>query len=131
MVNYYFGIIVNRFSRHFRDILQPLAGLEPASVASTAGVDLSLPPVAPADVPALFLQRFWDIYLRWGRDVYLRCFWCLPPVAPADVPAIPAHELGHLPAVLLGHFVVLCVKNAQNTLQLKKNALICSKNLVV
>ena len=24
--------------------------------------------------------RFWDIYLRWGRDVYLRCFWCLPPV---------------------------------------------------
>ena len=44
----------------------------------------------------------------------------IPPVAPADVPAIPAQELGHLPAVLLGYFVVLCVKNAQNTLQLKK-----------
>ena len=25
MVNYYFGIIVNRFSRHFRDILQPMS----------------------------------------------------------------------------------------------------------
>ena len=24
--------------------------------------------------------RVGDIYLRWGRDVYLRCFWCLPPV---------------------------------------------------
>ena len=44
------------------------------AIASTAGVDLSLPPVAPADVPALFRPRFWDIYLRWGRDVYLRCY---------------------------------------------------------
>ena len=43
-------------------------------IASTAGVHLSIPPVAPADVPALFHPRFWDIYLRWGRDVYLRCF---------------------------------------------------------
>ena len=50
------------------------------AIASTAGVDLSLPPVAPADVPALFHPRVGDIYLRWGRDVYLRCFWCLPPV---------------------------------------------------
>ena len=50
------------------------------AIASTAGVDLSLPPVAPADVPALFRPRVGDIYLRWGRDVYLRCFWCLPPV---------------------------------------------------
>ena len=42
--------------------------------ASTAGVGLSIPPVAPADVPALFRPRVGDIYLRWGRDVYLRCF---------------------------------------------------------
>ena len=50
------------------------------AIASTAGVGLSIPPVAPADVPALFRPRVGDIYLRWGRDVYLRCFWCLPPV---------------------------------------------------
>ena len=49
---------------------------------------MSIPPVAPADVPALFRPRVGDIYLRWGRDVYLRCFRCLPPVAPADVPAM-------------------------------------------
>ena len=41
---------------------------------------MSIPPVAPADVPAIFHPRVRDIYLRWGRDVYLRCFWCLPPV---------------------------------------------------
>ena len=46
----------------------------------SAGVSLSIPPVAPADVPALFRPRVGDIYLWWGRDVYLRCFWCLPPV---------------------------------------------------
>ena len=40
------------------------------AIASTAGVGLSLPPVAPADVPALFRPRVWDIYLRWGRDIY-------------------------------------------------------------
>ena len=50
------------------------------AIASTAGVNLSLPPVAPAEVPAIFHPRVGDIYLRWGRDVYLRCFWCLPPV---------------------------------------------------
>ena len=50
------------------------------AIASTAGVGLSLPPVAPADVPAIFHPRVRDIYLRWGRNVYLRCFWCLPPV---------------------------------------------------
>ena len=50
------------------------------AIASTAGVGLSIPPVAPADVPAIFHPRVRDIYLRWGRDVYLRCFWCLPPV---------------------------------------------------
>ena len=43
------------------------------AIASTVGVDLSIPPVAPADVPALFRPRVGDIYLRWGRDVYLRC----------------------------------------------------------
>ena len=41
---------------------------------------MSIPPVAPADVPAIFHPRVGDIYLRWGRDVYLRCFWCIPPV---------------------------------------------------
>ena len=41
---------------------------------------MSIPPVAPADVLAIFHPRVGDIYLRWGRDVYLRCFWCLPPV---------------------------------------------------
>ena len=46
----------------------------------SAGVSLCIPPVAPADVPAIFHPRVGDIYLRWGRDVYLRCFWCLPPV---------------------------------------------------
>ena len=46
----------------------------------SAGVRLSIPPVAPADVPAIFHPRVGDIYLRWGRDVYPRCFWCLPPV---------------------------------------------------
>ena len=47
------------------------------AIASTAGVGLSLPPVAPADVPAIFHPRIGtstcgatDNYLRWGRDVY-------------------------------------------------------------
>ena len=81
------------------------------AIASTAGVGLSIPPVAPADVPAIpaqdfgiftsggaemftcgawgclptvfrprgavftcgadiYLRCFWDVYLRWGRDVY-------------------------------------------------------------
>ena len=39
----------------------------------SAGVSLSIPPVAPADVPALFHPRRLDIYLRWGRR-------CLPAV---------------------------------------------------
>ena len=50
------------------------------AIASTAGVHLSLPPVAPADVPSIFHPRVGDIYLRWGRDVYLRCLGCIPPV---------------------------------------------------
>ena len=50
------------------------------AIASTAGVHLSIPPVAPADVPAIFHPRVGDIYLRWGRNVYLRCFRYLPPV---------------------------------------------------
>ena len=36
----------------------------------SARVNLSIPPVAPADVPAIFHPRVGDIYLRWGRDVY-------------------------------------------------------------
>ena len=62
------------------------------AIASTADVGLSIPPVAPADVPALFHPRVGDIYLRWGRDflpavlgvVYLRSSVlagrCLPAV---------------------------------------------------
>ena len=76
------------------------------AIASTAGVDLSIPPVAPADVPALFRPRVGDIYLRWCRDVYLRCFWvvylrssvlagrCLPAVLTSTCGA-----LGCLPPV--------------------------------
>ena len=44
------------------------------AIASTAGVDLSLPPVAPADVPAMYHPRIWDIYLRCYIDIYLRCY---------------------------------------------------------
>ena len=79
------------------------------AIASTAGVGLSLPPVAPADVPALFHPRVGDIYLRWAEmftcgafGVYLRWFrlhsagvsLCIPPVAPADVPALFHPRIG-------------------------------------
>ena len=62
------------------------------AIASTAGVDLSIPPVAPADVPAIFHPRVWDIYLRWGRDVYLRSSVlagrCLPAVLTSTCGAL-------------------------------------------
>ena len=44
------------------------------AIASTAGVGLSLPLVAPADVPAMYHPRIWDIYLRCYIDIYLRCY---------------------------------------------------------
>ena len=51
------------------------------AIASTAGVNLSIPPVAPADVPAIFHPRIGtstcgatDIYLRCYIDNYLRCY---------------------------------------------------------
>ena len=44
------------------------------AIASTAGVGLCLPPVAPADVPAMYHPRIWDIYLRCYIDIYLRCY---------------------------------------------------------
>ena len=49
------------------------------AIASTAGVDLSIPPVAPADVPALFRPRVGDIYLR--------CYRHLPAVLKRAYPA--------------------------------------------
>ena len=63
---------------------------------------MSIPPVAPADVPAIFHPRVGDIYLRWGRDVYLRWYrlhsarvnLSIPPVAPADVPAMYRSLIG-------------------------------------
>ena len=85
------------------------------AIASTAGVDLSLPPVAPADVPALFHPIIrtstcgatktitcgaFGVYLRWFRLHSAGVSLSIPPVAPADVPAIAAQELGRLPAVL-------------------------------
>ena len=71
------------------------------AIASTAGVGLSIPPVAPADVPALFHPRFGDIYLRWGRDVYLRCFGLFTYGLPSSRGGVYL-RCGHLPAVLLG-----------------------------
>ena len=71
------------------------------AIASTAGVDLSIPPVAPADVPALFRPRVGDIYLRWGRDVYLRCFGLFTYGLPSSRGGVYL-RCGHLPAVLLG-----------------------------
>ena len=73
----------------------------------SAGVRLSIPPVAPADVPALFHPRRLDIYLRWGRRclpavlevVYLRSSVlagrCLPAVLTSTCGA-----LGCLPPVV-------------------------------
>ena len=49
-------------------------------IASTAGVDLSIPPVAPADVPALFHPKVGDIYLRWAEMFTCGAIGCLPPV---------------------------------------------------
>ena len=49
------------------------------AIASTAGVDLSIPPVAPADVPAMYHPRIWDIYLR--------CYRHLPAVLKRAYPA--------------------------------------------
>ena len=71
------------------------------AIASTAGVDLSIPPVAPADVPAISAQELGhlpavltstcgalDVYLRWYRLHSARVNLSIPPVAPADVPAM-------------------------------------------
>ena len=90
----------------------------------SAGVSLSIPPVAPADVPAIPAQELGhlpavlkcaypagDVYLRWllHRAWQDACHWIttcgaiastadvhlsIPPVAPADVPAIFHPRIG-------------------------------------
>ena len=48
---------------------------------------MSIPPVAPADVPAMYHPRIWDIYLRCYIDIYLRCYRHLPAVLKRAYPA--------------------------------------------
>ena len=43
------------------------------AIASTAGVGLSIPPVAPADVPALFHPRI-GTFTCGATNIYLRCW---------------------------------------------------------
>ena len=50
------------------------------AIASTAGVDLSLPPVAPADVPALFRPRI-GTFTSGGAEMFMPDgMGCIPPV---------------------------------------------------
>ena len=67
------------------------------AIASTAGVDLSIPPVAPADVPAIFypIIRISTCgatkTITCGAETRLPSGGCIPPVALAELPAIPTH----------------------------------------
>ena len=66
------------------------------AIASTAGVDLSIPPVAPADVPAIPAQELGHLpavlqTFTCGAETRLPSGGCIPPVALAELPAIPTH----------------------------------------